>query len=153
MTATVEFLTGAASNVLTVPNAALRFRPPEAMLAKIREEAQKKRAAAGGGNATAAPRIYTPHPDSRNGGAPSDRGTLWYIDAQGKPTAARVHTGISDGQKTQVESPQIKEGMQVIIGTTQVDAAGGGSILQMGRPPQQQQQQRGQGRRGGGGGF
>lgn len=40
MTATVEFLTGAAYDVMTVPNAALRFRPTEAMLAELRERGQ-----------------------------------------------------------------------------------------------------------------
>ena len=37
MTATVEFLTASASNVLTVPNAALRIRPTPEMLAKNHE--------------------------------------------------------------------------------------------------------------------
>ncbi len=36
MTATVEFVTGSATNVLLVPNAALRVRPTEAMLAQSR---------------------------------------------------------------------------------------------------------------------
>jgi HlyD family secretion protein len=36
MTATVDFLTGSARDVLLVPNAALRFRPTEAMLAELR---------------------------------------------------------------------------------------------------------------------
>lgn len=152
MTATVEFLTGSAANVLTVPNTALRFRPPEAMLAKLREDAQKKRSGKAGETSAAAPRTYAPHPGRNGNGArpPANVGTLWYLDAQGKPTVARVRTGISDGQRTAVEGREIKEGMQVIIGTTQVDASGNSSILQMGRPPQQQQQQRGPGRRSGG---
>ena len=37
MTATVEFLTGAAKNVLTAPNAALRFRPPQEALGEARK--------------------------------------------------------------------------------------------------------------------
>lgn len=40
MTATVDFLTGQARNVLMVPNAALRFRPTEEMLAQVRERQQ-----------------------------------------------------------------------------------------------------------------
>ena len=36
MTASVDFVTGEATNVLTVPNAALRFRPTQDMLAAVR---------------------------------------------------------------------------------------------------------------------
>ena len=41
---------------------------------------------------------------------------LWYLDDAGQLTLARVRAGLTDGQKTAVESPRIKEGMQVIIG-------------------------------------
>jgi HlyD family secretion protein len=40
MTATVDFLIEAATDVLTVPNAALRFRPTEAMVAELRARRQ-----------------------------------------------------------------------------------------------------------------
>jgi HlyD family secretion protein len=45
MTATVEFIIASAADVLRVANAALRFRPPEAMLAEARERMQKELAA------------------------------------------------------------------------------------------------------------
>lgn len=43
MTATVDFLTGAAKNVLLVPNAALRVRPTQAMLAQVRGQMETAR--------------------------------------------------------------------------------------------------------------
>jgi HlyD family secretion protein len=43
---------------------------------------------------------------------------LWYIGANGKPAVMRVRTGLSDGQNTQVIGPDVKEGMQVIVGTS-----------------------------------
>lgn len=131
MTATVEFLTGSAFDVLLAPNTALRFRPPESMLAKLREDAQKKRGASA---APAETRTY--RAQGRNGSGPreSNAGTLWYLDAQGKPAIARVRTGISDGQKTAVEGPRIKDGMQVIIGLTQSEENSGGTVFSMGGP-------------------
>jgi HlyD family secretion protein len=55
MTATVEFVVASVADVLKVANAALRFRPPDAMLAEARERMQQEFAArraareAGGG--------------------------------------------------------------------------------------------------------
>lgn len=45
MTATVEFLTATAKDVFKVANAALRFRPSEAMMAEVRARMQRERAA------------------------------------------------------------------------------------------------------------
>jgi HlyD family secretion protein len=47
MTATLEFLTGSASNVLLAPNAALRFRPTDEMRAEVRQRFQDRAGAAG----------------------------------------------------------------------------------------------------------
>jgi HlyD family secretion protein len=52
---------------------------------------------------------------TRNGQSPP---LLWYLDENGHLMMARVRTGLTDGQKTAVESPRIKEGMQVIIGVS-----------------------------------
>jgi multidrug efflux pump subunit AcrA (membrane-fusion protein) len=40
---------------------------------------------------------------------------LWYVDANKTLHMARVTTGISDGQKTEVTSPAITEGTQVVV--------------------------------------
>jgi hypothetical protein len=48
---------------------------------------------------------------------------LWYLDDAGKVAMARARTGISDGQRTQVESDNLQEGMQIIVGVTQATQA------------------------------
>src|SRR5688572_5868107 len=145
MTATVDFLTGTADDVLIVPNAALRFRPTAEMLAAAR--------ITGGGNgatgaartgadsaalaarrdsvrlagrttdsASATPRTGSAQAGTRAAGRASGtaRGTvaqLWYVDSAGKPAVIRVRTGLTDGQNTEISGPNVREGMQVIIGT------------------------------------
>lgn len=150
MTATLDFITGAATDVLLAPNSALRFRPTEEMLAQIRERrAQERGRAAGSGMPGPAadgsgPPLSAPPPQGGEAGASGPRGNgprfsgglsaqggsgprsrgpagpaLWYLDANGKLAMARVRTGITDGQQTVVESPEIHEGMQVIVGLIQ----------------------------------
>jgi HlyD family secretion protein len=128
MTATVEFVTGSVSNALLVPNAALRFRPSEAMFAEVR--------GASGASANAPPgqrRSREDRSTSQAGpGNGSQRGTgrrspnaamLWYLDDTGELAMARARTGITDGQRTQVESDALHEGMQIIVGVTQAAQA------------------------------
>jgi HlyD family secretion protein len=173
MTATVDFLTGSARNVLLVPNAALRFRPTEAMLAHVRASqpngdpqvrgpngAARRDAAAipverdtavraagdtsarrGGLNgaaqqARAGQDGVGGGPGGGRTGARGGRGNaavLWYLDAAGKPAMVRVRTGLTDGQRTQVEAATLTEGMQIIIGSTQAAAAGGSNPFQQQR--------------------
>jgi HlyD family secretion protein len=61
---------------------------------------------------------------------------LWYINAAGKPAVMRVRTGITDGQSTQVMGQDLKEGMQVIVGT---NTATTGAAAQTPSNPFQQQ--------------
>ena len=105
MTATVQFVTGLASNVLVVPNLALRYKPDAAQLA-----------AAGAGNGapttgTAANRSKRP----ASGGA-KNWGTVYTLDNANKLRAIRVRAGLSDGQHTQVTSDSLSVGTPVIIG-------------------------------------
>jgi hypothetical protein len=44
---------------------------------------------------------------------------LWYLGDNGELEMTRARTGISDGQRTQVESDELREGMQIIVGVTQ----------------------------------
>jgi len=55
----------------------------------------------------------------------------------------RVRTGLTDGQETEVVSPELREGMQVVAGVLQQQSQTGSS------PFQQQQQNRGPGGPGG----
>jgi len=116
MTATIDFLVGQAKNVLRVANAALRLKPNQEM----REELMKQFAARAGahGSPAGSPPGTGGFPRGANGNGngrrPKDVGVLWYFDASGKLKMARVKTGISDGQLTEVRSEEIKEGMEVI---------------------------------------
>jgi HlyD family secretion protein len=95
MTATVQFLTGDAQDVLIVPNSALRVRPTPAMLAQ------------------AQPGIVDD----------SDRASsaiLWMLN-NGTLKPVRVHTGLSDETHTQVDGPGLTVGTAVVTGV--LDAA------------------------------
>jgi HlyD family secretion protein len=131
MTATVKFLIGSANDALSVPNAALRFNPAIA-------------GNAGSGSSTAA----RTHVRTASAGATSNAragvagstmrdstaATLWYLDSAKTVTPVRVHTGLSDGSRTQVTGNGIREGMQIIVGantgTTTTPAASAKNPLQ-----------------------
>jgi HlyD family secretion protein len=127
MTATVEFITATASDVLKVANAALRFRPTEAMLAQMRKPGD-----GGAARGTRAPGPQTQTPAGAQGasGTPevSSRGTaaagaagelaaLFFLDGHGELTSLPVRIGISDGQSTEVSSAGLAAGMKVIAGS------------------------------------
>jgi HlyD family secretion protein len=96
-----------------------------------------------GGNGTAGATRSRSSGSSRGGSA-----QLWYIGANGKPAVARVRTGLSDGQNTQVMGPDLKEGMKVIIGTSSPSTTTTTAATQTTTSPFQQQR-----RPGGPGGF
>jgi HlyD family secretion protein len=135
MTATVVFQTGAADNALSVPNAALRLKPTEAMLAAAGQSAQTGQAQNGQGaqrdSTRKASGTYTPGQTGggaggRSGGqqraggqGSSGAATLWTLGADGKTVKpVRVRTGLTDGQRTAItaNNSSIAEGTQVIIG-------------------------------------
>ncbi|HEY8507424.1 MAG TPA: efflux RND transporter periplasmic adaptor subunit [Steroidobacteraceae bacterium] len=164
MTATVDFLTGSASNALMVPNAALRFRPTEEMREQVRERMQKaaargaSRKAPADGSEGAQGRNAAPFDGQVPGGAPirfegrgngegrpQNMATLWYLDEKGQLAVTRVRVGITDGQHTVIEGPGIREGMRVITGVNQPTQATGRNPFQPGAP--------GPGMRRGPGGF
>ena len=135
MTATVSVVTDRRPDVLTVPNAALRFRPEGAGPPGARAGAATN---SGGGGAR-----------ERGGGGPaggwaqrgagedSDREPVKrtvYVLVGGEPVAREVTTGISDGRVTEITGGELTEGEGVIV------SSGG----------QNPNQQRGQGQRGGG---
>ncbi len=111
MTATVDFLVEAATGVLFVPNAALRFRATEEMWAEWRQRPRD-------------PSSESSTEERSGGGQPrSDVTLLWSVDEAGAVTAAPVAAGISDGQSTEIRnvsrSPQgVEAGMRIIAGVT-----------------------------------
>ena len=139
MTATVEFLTGSARDVLLVPNAALRFRPTSDMVAALGSDQTRQRQASAEGrqqNGAASGSRWNgaQRTGTGNGTAASNGGAIWILDAAGKLERVRVTVGITDGQRTQIDSPSIKEGMQVIVGSTQAATATSSSPFQSQQP-------------------
>ncbi len=145
MTATVEFVVASATDVLKVANAALRFKPSEALAAEARERMREqfaaRRAARGEGGEGEGSRVHgeggerrwgggegvarqggVPGANGANGGAPQFS-VLYYLDDQGRLSMMPVRPGITDGQSTQVRGPMLEEGMQVVAGMTQPSQA------------------------------
>lgn len=126
MTATVEFLIERAQDVFKIPNAALRFRPTEAMIAEIRARREARRAARGESSdgrpgATGAPGAGRDRPGGGGfagafGGNRSDFAMLWYLDEDGQLSVAPVRKGLTDGQMTEIRGRNLQPGMQVIVG-------------------------------------
>ncbi|MGD0483387.1 MAG: efflux RND transporter periplasmic adaptor subunit [Gemmatimonadales bacterium] len=168
MTATVTFEVAKAANVLRVPNAALRFRPSAALAAEVQAEraAAGDTGAAGLGADSAARAARRAGVAGAAGAAQGTAGTptlgvgqgqasgtatgaarranvvtLWYLDASGKPQSLRAHTGLTDGQFTEVTGPALREGMQVIAGLNTAGAAAAASSTATVNPFQSQQRQ------------
>lgn len=150
MTATVQFLTGAAKNALLVPNAALRFRATPDMMAQVgfgqrqrtagasasatgQSAAASGQASAGGWNgqrSSSAGGTGTARSSGSPNGARANGGLLWYVDKNGKLAVARVKTGLTDGQTTEItprDSTMVQPGLQVIVGTTSPSASSSAS--------------------------
>jgi HlyD family secretion protein len=140
MTATIDFIVGQAKNVLLVANAALRIKPSEEMLAVLKKLFEERLAARGGAAPGAAPgpqsqaggRAFPAAANGlpgfgHNGNRPKDVALVWYLDGSGSLRVARVKTGITDGQQTEIHSDELKEGMEVIkgINLTAQEQAGG----------------------------
>lgn len=151
MTARVDYLVKSAEGVLKVPNAALRYKPSEEILARFGAPPVPRDGAAAGG---------APADSRRNGEAAGSRarraegrtsgrgatGTLYTLDAKGKLHAVRVRTGITDGLFTEVEGKNVAEGMKVVDGLVSASKAPAATSNPMGGA----QQPSGRGRPGGG---
>ena len=172
MTASVKLQTASADDVLTVSSTALRFTPPEG--AKTNMPARRQRT----GDSTAAPKDSAngaangqraggngggfgggfpggpggngaPRRPRATGTQPGSMARLWTVDAEGTLTPHFVKLGISDGQKTQITSRDLKEGENIVISATQPGATTASTSGTTANPLQPQQQQR----RGPGGPF
>jgi len=150
MTATVAFTTASATDVLTVPSAALRIKPTAAMLSEAgvgsasggRTSTSAGTTSGGASNrpaqASGQPRTY--NKTAQSGSAPSNMATVWYLDSAKTLHMARVKTGLSDGQKTEVTGKNLQEGMQVVVSVaadpaaTTTASAASSNPFQPGRP-------------------
>jgi HlyD family secretion protein len=145
MTATVTVETANRENVLTVPNAALRFRPTAEMFAALGQavpETTSRQRASGTGTASRSDHVRgatdpASHPasdaadwrdaktiDAAFGPVPTPDAParVWqYRDGRLVPVAIR--TGLSDGTVTEVISGPLEEGSTVVTGVTLPGAA------------------------------
>ena len=148
MTATVDFLIESATNVLKLPNAALRFRATPQMFESIRA----RREAAGGdrpdgsarpgngpNNSNASPGNGTRLGNGSTwsgggaggfGGGANNFTMIWYLDENNELMVIPAQTGITDGQMTEVSSSRLQPGLQVIVGVTQQDGEGSNNPFQ-----------------------
>lgn len=107
MTANVEFVVSQKTDVLKIPNAALRFRLP----AEGQQAGQAGAPAQGAGNAPGRRSGAGGGARGREGGA-NRQATIYVLRDQAMPL--RVRLGISDGSFTEVVSGDLKEGDQII---------------------------------------
>jgi HlyD family secretion protein len=119
MTANVTFIYADRSDVVRVPNAALRFKPPM----EIAVPAASGEADAGGGGQRGR---------GQRQREPSDRRTVWVLRGA-TPTAVQVQTGVTDGTVTEVIGEGLREGDRVITDTTGGAQTGTGTPA--GQPP------------------
>ncbi len=111
MTANVQFLVNRKEDVLTIPNMAMRFKPPDQ-----KNEAQEllrqeqSRAAP-----TVGARRTSRSPGGGGGGRGGRRVTIYVLSA-GKAEPVEVQLGITDGSKTEVRDGELREKDAVIIG-------------------------------------
>lgn len=107
MTANVSIIVAQKDQVLKVPNAALRFSPPQS---------ERAEGASSGGKpvrADAAAGSYSRDGSANPGGQARK---VWKLGVTGELESVVVHTGISDGVSTEVLDAAVAEGDMVVIG-------------------------------------
>lgn len=113
MTANVTFVWAEKENVLKVPNAALRFRPPAEVIAAM---GSGSGAPSGSGSARRRWKEGGGAPSAWGGGGGGDldaRKTLWVL-RDNKPAPLRVEVGITDGTYTEVVTANLNDNDEVI---------------------------------------
>jgi HlyD family secretion protein len=124
MTANVNIDVASVQNVLRVPNAALRFRPPtdEKSSGGSGGDAMQRAARSGQGGGPAGAAAQLPGGRRRGGAAKTQQ--VYILDAAKKPVPVEVRTGISDGRFTQIVSGNLKEGADVVVGVATAKVEG-----------------------------
>ena len=119
MTTNVEFLVSQKSDVLKVPNMALRFKPPweKQEAQEVIRQATRSGGSAGGGRRR--PRAAAGGPERKDG-----RWAKVYVLRDLEPTAAEVRLGISDGSFTEVIEGEIAERESIILSVSDTAKAG-----------------------------
>jgi HlyD family secretion protein len=106
LTANLKFMVAERKDVLLAPNAALRFLPrPEQVVAGFRQTPKNEHRHHGGAQANSS------GPEKKHNTA---RGTLWLPEG-GEVKPLKVKVGLTDGTMSEVSSPELKAGMQVVV--------------------------------------
>jgi HlyD family secretion protein len=106
LTANLKFMVAEHQNVLLVPNAALRWSPlPDQIAPAFRQEPKGKKTGKPGGPGT---------PGGKGSQEELARGTLW-IPKGSYVQPVKVRVGPSDGSLTEVQDPELKEGVMVVV--------------------------------------
>ena len=128
MTANLQIITDEREDVLRIPNAALRFRPPVALMA--------------GEARGTPPEGQNPKRRARRDQAQSDqdegtRARIYRVGDDGKPQAVPVRLGATDGTYTEIVRSDLQEGAAIIVGAARSDAADdtNGNANRRPRPP------------------
>jgi HlyD family secretion protein len=109
MTATADMTVNHADDVLSVPNAALRFSPTENAASKKEKSFVEKLL-------PMPPRATTPKKVREKKTVQKTAPKIWVLE-NNQPKGIEVTIGLNDGEKTQVSSTELKEDMTVIIDT------------------------------------
>lgn len=129
MTANVEFLVNRKTDIVKIPNAALRFRPPSDK-PQTQVAASGQPAGPGGGGAGRGGNRNAGQGSRSRGEGRGNREATIYVLRDQKATPVRVRLGISDGTSTEVVAGELKEGEQVIL-----TMSGSGSQARSATPP------------------
>ena len=111
MTATARIITAQRDKALLVPNAALRFSPPDSKLANSGAGAQA--------SGSFLSRLLPRPPQPRKAKAPTATALgaekqVWVM-RDGHPVAIDVETGVSNGRQTEIIGGKLEPGMAVIV--------------------------------------
>jgi len=128
MTATMDFVVQDVRDVLCVPNSALRFKPPEHLIAQSIETEPSQSSnhpdsvrtrrwrPPASGEALAAGETHDREPAS----AASNRAVIWIANDKGTLDAIPIQTGATNGTTTEIVSGHnIEAGMRVVSGLLQ----------------------------------
>ncbi|HWM89593.1 MAG TPA: efflux RND transporter periplasmic adaptor subunit [Thermoanaerobaculia bacterium] len=114
MTATASVVTDSKEDVLLVANAALRFTPPEVAAA---EQGGRQGGLFLPGISQRGPRGGQRQQGQQSGDSSREKrasGTVWVL-RQGQPVSVPVTPGATDSRSTEISSPQLKAGDEVIV--------------------------------------
>jgi HlyD family secretion protein len=114
MTATATIVTSEVKNVLSVPNAALRFTPPTANSAPRPNPGLPVPGLGGGMRGMGRQRSARP---AGSAGAPGPRAVRQQVHVvrDGALVAVTVETGATDGRRTEIRSGALTPGTQVVV--------------------------------------